>query len=327
MKLPHRRSFLHLAAGATVLPGISRVARAQNYPARPVRFLVGFPAGGAADTVVRIMAQWLSDSLGQPFIVENKPGAGTLLSIQAALTSPPDGYALAYLTTSAAISTALYEKNLPANFLRDGAAVGGLVTFPHAVTVHPALPAKTFAEFIDYAKSNPGRITVASYGTATTSHLAWELLRSMAGISAVHVPFRGDAQAVPELLSGRVQVYIATLTTTLPLIRSGALRALAVTGKSRFERLPDVPSVGEFVPGYEVEPITGIGTRKGTPEEIVAKLDDVIIAGLSNATVRARFDDVSAVPAPIKSAEFGARMIAEVEKWGEVIRFANIKPE
>jgi tripartite-type tricarboxylate transporter receptor subunit TctC len=326
MKLPRRR-FLHLAAGAAVLPAMSRIATAQAaYPTRPARILVGFPAGGAADTITRLMAQWLSDRLGQSFVVENRSGAATNLALQAALASPPDGYSLVYISTSTAISTTLYE-SLSVNFLRDSSAVAGLVRFPHVMVAHPSLAANTVPELIALARSSPGKVNVASYGTGSTSHLAGELFKSSAGIDFVHVPYRGDAQAMPDLLSGQVQIYIATLTTTLPYIRSGALRAMAVTGKTRFDRLPDVPTVAEFVPGFEVDPVAGLGVRKGTPPEIIERLNAEINAGLANSTIKARLAELATVPLPMSATEFGAYMAAETDKWAKVIRAANIKPE
>ena len=325
MKLT-RRKFLHLAAGAAALPMVPRFAWAQAYPARPVRILVGFPAGGAADTIVRMMAQWLSDRHGQSFVVENRSGGATNLALQAALTSPPDGYSLVYIATSTAISTTLYESQ-SVNFLRDSSAVAGLVRFPHIMAAHPSLPAKTVAELIAFARSNPGKVNVASYGTGTTSHLAGELFKLLAGIDFVHVPYRGDAQAMPDLMSGRVQIYIATATTTLPYIQSGVLRALAVTGKFRFDKLPDVPTVNEFVPGYEVDFVAGLGVRKGTPPEIIEKLNSEINAGLASSTIKARLAEFATVPLPMSATEFGSYMAAETDKWAKVIRAANIKAE
>jgi tripartite-type tricarboxylate transporter receptor subunit TctC len=319
-----RRRLLHLAASAAALPALSGLATAQAWPSRPVRVLVGFPAGGPSDTVVRIMAQWLSDRLGQPFLVENRPGAATNISIQAALTSPPDGYALVYVGTSAAINATMYEG---INFVRDGAGVGGLVDFPHVIAAHPSLPASNIPELIAYAKSNPGKISMASYGAGTTSHLAGELFKSMANVNLVHVPYRGDAQAIPDLLSGRVHIYFSTLTGAISLIRSGALRGLALLGKTRYRALPDVPTVGEFMPGYEVESLAGLGVRKGTPREIVEKLNTEMNAGLATAAIRARFDDLAALPWTVTPAEFDASMAAQTEKWAKVIRSANIKPE
>jgi tripartite-type tricarboxylate transporter receptor subunit TctC len=326
MKLPCRRQLLHLAVGAVTLPTVSRIARAQAYPSRPVRIFVGFPPGGAADTIVRIIAQWLSDRLGQPFIVENRPGAATNVSVQAALTSPRDGYSLVFIATSTAINATLFE-NLSVNFLRDGSSVAGLVRLPHVIASHPSLPATTVPELIAHAKANAGKINVASYGTGTTSHLANELFKSMADVPLVHVPYRGDAQAIPDLLSGRVHLYFATLTATLPHIRSGALRALAVLGKTRYDALPDVPTVGEFLPGYEVDAFNGIGVRKGTPREIIERLNREINAGLASSAISARFAELAAIPFVVSPVEFDAHMAAATEKWAKVIRTANIKPE
>ena len=326
MKLPCRRQLLHLAVGAVTLPPVARIARAQAYPSRPVRIFVGFPPGGAADTIVRIIAQWLSDRLGQPFIVENRPGAATNVSVQAALTSPPDGYSLVFIATSTAINATLFE-NLSVNFLRDGSSVAGLVRLPHVIASHPSLPATTVPELIAHAKANAGKINVASYGTGTTSHLANELFKSMADVPLVHVPYRGDAQAIPDLLSGRVHLYFATLTATLPHIRSGALRALAVLGKTRYDALPDVPTVGEFLPGYEVDAFNGIGVRKGTPREIIERLNREINAGLASSAISARFAELAAIPFVVSPVEFDAHMAAATEKWAKVIRTANIKPE
>jgi tripartite-type tricarboxylate transporter receptor subunit TctC len=325
MKLP-RRNFLRLALGSVALPTVSRIARAQAYPSRPVRIIVGFPPGGAADTIVRIMAQWLSDRLGQPFFVENKPGAATNLSVQAALISPPDGYSLVFIATSTAINATLYE-NQSVNFLRDGSSVAGLVRFPHVIAAHPSLPATTIPELIAHAKANAGKINVASYGTGTTSHLANELFKSMTDVPLVHVPYRGDAQAIPDLLSGRVHLYFATLTATLPHIRSGALRALAVIGKTRYDGLPDVPTVGEFVPGYEVDSFAGIGVRKGTPREIIEKLNHEINAGLASPAIGTRLVELAGIPFVVSPIEFDAQMAAATEKWAKVICTANIKPE
>jgi tripartite-type tricarboxylate transporter receptor subunit TctC len=326
MKLPCRRQLLHLAVGAVALPTVSRIARAQAYPSRPVRIFVGFPPGGAADTIVRIIAQWLSDRLGQPFIVENRPGAATNVSVQAALTSPPDGYSLVFIATSTAINATLLQ-NLSVNFLRDGSSVAGLVRLPHVIASHPSLPATTVPELIAHANANAGKINVASYGTGTTSHLANELFKSMADVPLVHVPYRGDAQAIPDLLSGRVHLYFATLTATLPHIRSGALRALAVLGKTRYDALPDVPTVGEFLPGYEVDSFNGIGVRKGTPREIIERLNREINAGLASSAISARFAELAAIPFVVSPVEFDAHMAAATEKWAKVIRTANIKPE
>jgi tripartite-type tricarboxylate transporter receptor subunit TctC len=321
-----RRRLLHLTASAAALPDLSGIAKAQTWPSRPVRIFVGYPPGGAADTIVRIMAQWLSDRFGQSFIVENRPGAATNISVQAGLALPPDGYSIVFVATSTAINATIYESS-GINFLRDGSAVAGLVTFPHVIAAHPSLPANNIAELIAYARSNPGKISMASYGTGTGSHLAGELFKSMANVNLVHVPYRGDAQAIPDLLSGRVQIYFATLTGTISLIRSGALRALALLDKTRYSGLPDVPTVGEFLSGYEFESIAGLGVRNGTPQEIIEKLNTEINAGLASSAIKTRFGEVAAVPLPVSPAEFHASLAAQAEKWAKVIRAANIKPE
>jgi tripartite-type tricarboxylate transporter receptor subunit TctC len=321
-----RRRLLHLTASTAALPALCGIAKAQTYPSRPVRIFVGFPPGGAADTIVRIMAQWLSDRFGQSFIVENRPGAATNISVQAGLASPPDGYSIIYVSTSTAINATFYESS-GVNFLRDGSAVAGLVTFPHVIAAHPSLPANDVAELIAYARSNPGKISIASYGTGTGSHLAGELFKSMGNVNLVHVSYRGDAQAIPDLLSGRVQIYFATLTGTISLIRSGALRALAVLDKTRYSGLPDVPTVGEFLSGYEFESIAGFGVRNGTPQEIIEKLNTEINAGLASSGIKARFGELAAVPLPVSPAEFHASLAAQAEKWAKVIRAANVKPE
>jgi tripartite-type tricarboxylate transporter receptor subunit TctC len=321
-----RRKLLRLTASAAAMPALSSLAKAQSWPVRPVRVLVGFPPGGAGDTVVRIMAQWLSDRLGQPFVVENRPGAGSNLAIGAALAAPPDGYTIAFMTTSSLINALLYESS-GVNFLRDGAAAGGLVSYPNVIVAHPSFPAGTIAELIAHARSNPGKVLMASYGTGTTSHLAGELFKSMANVDMVHVPYRGDNQAVPDLLTGRVHLYFSTLITALPLIRSGAVRALGLLDRTRYHALPDVPTVGETVSGYEVQTISGFGVRKGTPLEIIERLNAEMIAGLASPAIKARYDELAVVPLPAGPAEFDATLAAQSEKWARVIRAANIRPD
>jgi tripartite-type tricarboxylate transporter receptor subunit TctC len=325
MKLP-RRQFLHLAARAAALPAVSRVARAQGYPARPLRWIVGFPPGGGADTVARIAGQWLSDRLGQPVIIENKPGGGTNISVQAVVNSPPDGYTLLLVGSPAATNAALYP-SLPFNFLRDIAPVAGLAWYPLVLEAHPSVPATTVAELIARAKANPGKITMASAGTGTPSHVSGELFKMMTGVNMVHVPYRGSAPMVADLLSGHVQVAIDTMTTSLPHIRSGALRALAVAGKTRFAGLPDVPTVSDVVPGFEASAWQGVGVPRGTPNEIIERLNREINDGLANPVIKARLADAATTPMVFTPAEFGAYMAAETEKWGKVIRAANIKVE
>jgi tripartite-type tricarboxylate transporter receptor subunit TctC len=325
MKLP-RRKFLHLAAGAAALPMSSRFAWAQAYPSRPVRWIVGFPPGGGADTVARIAGQWLSDRLGQPVIIENKPGGGTNISVQAVVNSPPDGYTLLLVGSPAATNAALYP-SLPFNFLRDIAPVAGLAWYPLVLEAHPSVPATTVAELIARAKANPGKITMASAGTGTPSHVAGELFKMMTGVNLVHVPYRGSAPMVADLLSGHVQVAIDTMTTSLPHIRSGALRALAVAGKTRFAGLPDVPTVSDVVPGFEASAWQGVGVPRGTPNEIIERLNREINDGLANPVIKARLADAATTPMVFTPAEFGAYMAAETEKWAKVIRAANIKAE
>ena len=325
MKLP-RRNFLHLATGTAALPVVSRIARAQAYPTRPLRWIVGFPPGGGADTVARIAGQWLSDRLGQPVIIENKPGGGTNISVQAVVNSPPDGYTLLLVGSPAAINATL-NPSLPFNLLRDIAPVAGLVWYPLVLEAHPSVPATTVAELIARAKANPGKITVASAGIGTAPHVAGELFKMMTGVNMVHVPYRGSAPMVADLLSGHVQVAFDTMTASLPHIRSGALRALAVAGKTRFAGLPEVPTVSDVVPGFEASAWQGVGVPRGTPNEIIERLNREINDGLANPVIKARLADAATTPMVFTPAEFGTYMAAETEKWGKVIRAANIKPE
>ena len=325
MKLP-RRKFLHLAAGVAALPLLSRIARAQAYPTRPVRLIVGWPPGGGADTVSRIVGQWLSERLGQQVIIENRPGASTNISAQAVINSPPDGYTLLFYSASTLINTIMFP-NLPFDVRRDIAPVSGLVAYPMVLVAHPSVPAKTVAELIAHAKANPGKVTMASFGTGSASHLAGELFNMMAGINLVHVPYRGGAPMVTDLIAGQVQVGFDVILTSLPQIRTGALRALGVAGNNRFDMLPDVPTIAETLPGYEARTWAGVGAPKGTPPEIIARLNRDINAGLANPTIRARLAELGTIPMIFTSAEFGAYVAAESEKWAKVIQFAGIKPE
>jgi len=325
MKLP-RRKFLHLATGAAALPAVSRFAWAQTYPSRPVRWIVGFPPGGGADITARIIGQWLSERLGQPVIIENKPGGGTNISVQAVVNSPPDGYTLLLVGAPAAINATLYA-SLPFNFLRDIAPAAGLAWYPLVLEAHPSVPATTVAELIARAKANPSKITMASTGIGTAPHVAGELFKMMTGVNMVHVPYRGSAPMVADLLSGHVQVAFDTMTASLPHIRSGALRALAVAGKTRFAGLPDVPTVSDVVPGFEASAWQGVGVPRGTPNEIIERLNREINDGLANPAIKARLADAATTPMVFTPAEFGAYMAAETEKWGKVIRAANIKVE
>jgi tripartite-type tricarboxylate transporter receptor subunit TctC len=320
-----RRQFLRLTAGSFALPAFSRVASAQAYPARPIRWIVGYSAGGGADIQSRIMAQWLSERLGQSIIVENRPGAATNIAIQAAVNSSPDGYTLVLVASSNAINATLYER-LPFNFIRDIAPVAGLVRLPLVMVVNPSVPAKTVPEFITYAKANPGKMSMASYGTGTASHLAGELFKTMAGVNMIHVPYRGEAPALTDLLGGQVQVFFGASGAIEP-IKAGRLRALAVTTVGRSVALPDIPTVSDFMPGYEASAWVGVGVPRGTPREIAEKLNREINAGLADPAVKARFTELATTPIIFTPAEFGAFMTAETEKWGKVVKFAGIKPE
>jgi tripartite-type tricarboxylate transporter receptor subunit TctC len=325
MKLP-RRKFLHLAAGAAALPAASRIAAALDYPTRPLRWIVGFPPGGGADTVVRIIAPGLSERLGQSIVIENKPGASTNISIQAAVSSPPDGYTLLFIAASATVNVTLFD-NLPFNLLRDIAPVSGLIDFPLVMVVNPSVPAKTVPEFIAHAKANPGKISMASFGIGSTSHVAGELFKTMTGVSMIHVPYRGEAPALIDLIAGQVQVMFPTLTGSLAHIQSGALRLLAVAGKTRSEFVPDAPTVGASVPGYEANSWCGVGVPRGTPPEIIARLNTEINAGLADPATKARLAAVATTPILYTPAGFGAYVAAEVEKWGKVIKASGAKPD
>jgi tripartite-type tricarboxylate transporter receptor subunit TctC len=325
VKLPRRR-FLHLAGGAAALPALPRLAGAQAYPTRPVRWIIGFPAGGGTDIVARIMARWLSDRLGQQVIIENKPGAGMNIATQTVVNSPPDGHTLLWVGTTNAVNATLYQ-NLPFNFLRDIAPVAGLVVYPLVMEVHPSFPAKTVPEFITYAKANSGKISMGSFGIGTQSHLAIELFKARTGVNAVHVPYRGGAQMVNDLLGGQVQGAFDVVANSLSHIRSGALRALGVTTSARLEAMPSLPTIGETVPGYEVVAWTGIGVPSGTPSAIIERLNQETNAGLADPNIKARLAEFNVTSTVYRPAEFGAYWAAETEKWGKVIRAANIKPE
>jgi tripartite-type tricarboxylate transporter receptor subunit TctC len=321
-----RRRFLRLAATAVACPGVSRLAWAQAYPSQPLRWVIGFPPGGGADTVSRIMARWLSERLGQPVVIENKPGASTNISVQAVVNSPPDGYTLLFIAASAAVNVSLFD-NLPYQLLRDVAPVSGLIDFPFVMIVHPSVPAKTVAEFITYAKANPGRISMASFGAGSTSHVAGELFKTMTGVNLVHVPYRGSAPALIDMISGQVQVMFDVMTSALPHIHSGALRALAMGGKNRFAALPDLPTVGDTVPGYSANSWCGVGAPKGTPPAIIDRLNREINAGLADPYIVEQLAKVATTPIIFTPAEFGAYMTAEVEKWGKVVKAAGVKPD
>jgi tripartite-type tricarboxylate transporter receptor subunit TctC len=326
---PHllgRRKFLHLAAGAAALPAFSRIAWAQAYPTRPVRLIAPFAAGGTSDTVARLMGQWLSERLGQPFVIEDRPGAGSNIGTEAVVRASADGYTLLMAGGYNAINATLYDK-LNFNFIRDITAVAGIVRVPSVMVVHPSVPATTVLEFIAYAKSNPGKITMASAGKGAPSHLAGELFKIMAGIDMVHVPYRGGGPAVTDLIGGQVQVMFATTVETIGYIKAGRLRALAVTTATRSDALPDIPTVAEFLPGYEASGWFGIGAPKHTPSEIIDKLNKEINAGLSDPPLRRRLAEEGGTVFAGSPADFGKFIADETEKWAKVIRAANIKPE
>jgi tripartite-type tricarboxylate transporter receptor subunit TctC len=325
MKLP-RRKFLHLTAGAAALPAVSRVAWAQAYPTRPVRWIVGYPPGGTTDILVRLMAQWLSEGLRQQFIIENRPGAGTNIALQAAVNSQPDGYTLVSVTSSNASNATLYQ-SLPFNLQRDIIPVALLSKNALALEVNPSISINSVVEFIAHAKSNPGKTSVASFGVGSTSHLAQELFKVMTGVNVVHVPYRGDAPALTDTISGQVQATFSNVVASLEYVRSGKLRALGVTTATRWQTLPEVPTIGDFVPGYEVNIWTGVGAPRATPKEIVEKLNSEINAGLADPKIRARLAELGSVPMPLSPKEFGKLLADDTKKWAKVIRAANIKPE
>jgi tripartite-type tricarboxylate transporter receptor subunit TctC len=323
MKLP-RRNFLHLAAGAAALPAFSRIAWAQVYPSRPVRIIVGFAPGGAADIVARLIGQWLSERLGRPFIIENRPGAGSNIATEVVMRAAPDGYTLLLAGISQAVNAALYEK---LNFMRDIAPVAGIMRMPVVMEINLSVPAKTVPEFIAYAKANPGKINMASAGNGVTSHVSGELFKMMSGVDMVHVPYRGAAPALTDLLAGQVHIYFDLMPNSIGYIRAGKVRPLAVTTATRSEALPDLPTVGDFVPGYEVSAWYGLGAPRGTPLEIIDKLNRETNAGLTDANMKARFADLGGTALAGTPAEFGKLLAAETEKWGKVVKFAGIKPE
>ena len=325
MILP-RRQFLQLACAAAALPALSLGANAQAYPSRPLRWVVGFPPGGGADIVSRIMAPWLAERLGQPVVIENKPGASSNISIQTVVNSPADGYTLLFIPASAAVNVTLFDA-LPFNLLRDIAPVSGLIDFPLVMVANPSLPAKTVPELVTYAKANPGVISLASFGTGSTSHVAGELFKMMTGVSMIHVPYRGGAAMVADLIGGQVQVGFDVLAGSLAHIRSGNLRVLAVAGKTRSDALPDVPTIGETIAGYEANSWCGLGVPRGASPEIIQRLNRETNAGLANSAVRARLAEVATTPIVFTPDQFGAYMTAEVEKWGKVVRASGIRPE
>jgi tripartite-type tricarboxylate transporter receptor subunit TctC len=325
MKLP-RRQFLQLAAGAAALPALPHIARAQTYPTQPVRIIVGFAPGGITDIIARLIGPSLSERLGRPFIIDNRAGAGGNIGTEAVVRAPADGYTLLLTGSNDTINATLYEK-LNFNFIRDIAPVAGIVRVPNIMVVNLSVPARTVPEFIAYAKANPGKLNMASAGNGSTSHLAGELFKMMTDIGMVHVPYRGGGTAVTDLLGGQVQVTFSPMPVSLGYVRAGKLRPLAVTTATRSEVLPDVPTVAEFVPGYEASTWLGVGAPRNTPAEIVLKLNKEINAALADPATRARFADLGGIVLPGSPAEFGRFVADDTEKWGKVIRTANIKAE
>jgi len=326
MKLP-RRKFLHLVAGAAALPAVSRIAWAETYPSRPVRIIVGFAAGGGpADILARLIGQWLSERLGQPFVIDNRPGGGGNIGTEAVVRAPADGYTLLMVGSWSAINATLYDK-LNYDFIRDIAPVAGVLRGPYVLAVHPSVPTKSVPEFIAYAKANPRKLNMASGGVGTGSHIAGELFKMMAGVDMIHVPYRGGGPAYNDLLGGQVQVIFATTVSSIGYIRAGRLRALAVTAATRSDALPDIPTVAEFVLGYEASYWFGVGAPKNTPVEIVDKLNKEINAGLADPKMKARLADLGGTVLAGSPADFGKLIADETEKWGKVIQTANIKAE
>jgi tripartite-type tricarboxylate transporter receptor subunit TctC len=324
MKLP-RRQFLHLAAAAATLPALSRFAGAQSYPTRPVHLIEGFGAGAAPDIVARLIGQSLSEQLGQSFVVENRSGASSNIATEAVARAPPDGYTLLLVTSANAVNATMFKLNF--DFIRDIAPVAGIVRVPLVMEVHPSVPTRTVAELIAYAKANPGKLNLASAGIGSTTHVAGEMFKTMAGLDLLHVPYRG-AQVFPALLAGDVQqVYFGPLLSSIGYVRAGQLRALAVTTATRSPMLPDVPALSEALPGYEASAWFGIGAPKNTPAEIIKKLNTQVNASLADANFQARLANLGATVLPGSPADFGKLIADETEKWGTVIRLANIKPE
>jgi tripartite-type tricarboxylate transporter receptor subunit TctC len=325
MKLP-RRQFLHLAAGAVALPVVLRIAQAQTYPSRPVRLIVGYAPGGGTDITARLIGQWLSERLGQPFIIENRPGAGSNIGTEAAAHASPDGYTLLLVSLANATNATLYDK-LNYNFIRDIAPVAGIIRVPNVMEVNPTVPVRTVPEFIAYAKANPGKVNMASAGNGSPPHVAGELFKMMTGVNMQHVPYRSGGAALTDLLGGQVQVTFESTSSSIEYIRSGTLRALAVTTSIRSAALPDIPTLSDFVPGYEASSWYGVGAPKDTPPDIIDKLNKEINAGLADPKIKARFADLGGMALSGSPADFSKLIADETEKWGKVIQAANIKAE
>jgi tripartite-type tricarboxylate transporter receptor subunit TctC len=323
---PSRRTLLELAAGAAALPLTSRLASAQVYPARPVRLLVGYPAGGPTDITARLIGQWLSERMGAPFVIENRPGVSGSIATEAVVHASADGYTLLLAGVWDAINPTLYH-NLNFNFINDIAPVAGLIRYSNVMLVNPALPAKTVPEFIAYAKANPGKVNMAAPGIGTSQHLSGELFNMMAGLSMTAVQYRGSAAGLTDLMGGQVQVMFDAIPSSVPHVRSGKLRALAVTAAARSEALPDLQTIGDFVPGYEASGWNGIAVAKSTPQEVVDKLNREINAGLADPALKAKFADLGGTALLGSPADFKKLIVAETEKWAKVVKFANLKAE
>jgi tripartite-type tricarboxylate transporter receptor subunit TctC len=321
-----RRRFLRLAAGALAAPAVARRAFADAYPSRPVRLICGFAPAGGNDIIARLMGQWLTERLGQTFVIENRPGAGTNIAAELVINSPPDGYTLFVSNLSNAINATLYAK-LNFDFMRDMLPIAGIAQAPSAVAINSSVPAKTVPELIAYAKANPGRINMGSAGIGSTGHLAGELFKMMAGVNLIHVPYRGNAPALTDLLSGQIEVLFPSLGSAIEYVKTGKVAALATTGETRSDALPDLPTVAETLPGYQAASFYGIGTPRNTPAEVVEVLNTAVNAGLADPKLKARLADLGSEPMPGPPATFGKLIAAETEKWGRVIRFAGIKPQ
>jgi tripartite-type tricarboxylate transporter receptor subunit TctC len=321
-----RRKFLHIAAGVATLQAVPQGAHAQGYPARPVRLIVGFTPGGGNDITARLIGQWLSEHLGQTFVVENRPGAGTNIATETVVHAALDGYTILFVAPSAAINATLYEK-LNFNFIHDMTPIVGIMRIPNVMVVNPSVPATTVPEFIAYAKANPGKVNVASPGVGTSVHLSAELFQIMTGVHMVHVAYKGSAPSLTDLIGGQVQVSFATMPASIGFIRSGKLRALAVTTAARSPVLPGVPAVGEFVAGYEVSTWYGLCARAGTPAGVIDRINKEVNAALSDPAMKARLADLGGIPIAGSPADFGKLIANETDKWAKVIRAANIKPE
>ena len=326
MKLSHRRQFLQLAASAAALPAVSRIAGAQTYPTRPLRLIIGYPPGGSADITARLTGQWLSERVGQPVVIESRPGAATNLATEAVVRAAPDGYTLLLVAPANAINATLYDK-LTFNFLRDIEPVAGIIRFPNVVVVNPSLPIKTIPELIAYAKANPGKLNMASSGNGSTIHMSGELFKMLTGINMVHVPYRGGAPALTDLIAGQVHVMFDNVPTSAEHIKAGKLRGLAVTSTARSEVLPDLPTVADFLPGYEASAWYGLGVPKNTPGEVIDKINKAMNAILADPKSQARFAELGASLLPGSPADFGKLIAEETEKWGKVVEFSGAKPD